>query len=163
PLGISANAPPWLRDSLQSLMKVDLGCHYVSVLAALVRLEEAAGFEVADRERKRLPTTKRPKQIADWIRGGQGTKSKKTPEVKSASKYAQSWNEWWDPIQPSWRTRDLEGHWAVGGDYGKDWTELDCSGANGCLSVVAGLYFWGVAAKGSSEDERVWDNAVQDA
>ncbi|KAJ7457076.1 hypothetical protein FB451DRAFT_1047773, partial [Mycena latifolia] len=128
------------------------------------RLEQAAGFEVDEGERQRLSTKKRPKQIAEWIRGGRGTKSKQTPKIKSVSKFAEEWDAWWDSIQPSWRKRDANGKRIVGGEYGKDWGQMDCSGPNGCLSAAAGLYFWGLAVSGSGDESArsEWECAVQD-
>ncbi|KAJ7116096.1 hypothetical protein C8R44DRAFT_550979, partial [Mycena epipterygia] len=99
----------WLRDSITDLTKVDLGCHYASVLAALVQLEKAAGFEVEEADRQHLSTAKHPKQIAEWIRGGRGTKTKQTPKVKKAATFAREWAMWWDAVQPSWRTRGPDG------------------------------------------------------
>ncbi|KAJ7669152.1 hypothetical protein B0H17DRAFT_949290 [Mycena rosella] len=154
------DAPPWLRDSIANLTKMDLGCHYVSVLAALVRLEKAARFEVKEGDCNRLPTTKQPKQISEWVRVGHSTKMKKMAVIKSVSKYGEEWDMWWNSIQPSWRTRDQEGN----GEYGTNWEQLDCSSVNGCLSAVGGLYFWGVAARASAAsaaDVQQWDNAVQ--
>ncbi|KAJ7041936.1 hypothetical protein C8F04DRAFT_946413 [Mycena alexandri] len=164
---VPSDAPNWLQESIKSLSEVDLGCHFASVLAALIRLEAAAGFEVADAERQRMPSTKksgRPMVISTWIKGGRGAKSKTLPVVENIEKFVKEWDLWWDAVQPAWRRRGDDGRWRVDEVYGKEWGALDCSGANGCLSAVAGLYFWGVAVKatGSAAQTARWDHAVQD-
>ncbi|KAJ7080722.1 hypothetical protein C8R43DRAFT_1143069 [Mycena crocata] len=157
-----ANAPPWLVDAIAHLSRQNLGCHFDSVLVVLVRLEEAAGLEVEDSQRGRLPAEKktRPAEIHDWIRGGRGSKAKGYPKA-SILKYPQKYMAWWDSLQPQWRKRDPDGKLITGGEYGADWGVLDCSGVNGCLSAVAGLYFWGILQM-DEEQQKVWDDMVQD-
>ncbi|KAJ7479676.1 hypothetical protein FB451DRAFT_1395243 [Mycena latifolia] len=107
--------------SLSSLNQHPTPIHSDHVLTVLIRLEQAAGFEVDEGECQRLSTKKWLKQIAEWIRGECGTKSKQTPKIKSVSKFAEEWDAWWDSIQPSWRKRDANGKRIVGCEYGKDW------------------------------------------
>ncbi|KAJ7707284.1 hypothetical protein B0H16DRAFT_1746505 [Mycena metata] len=167
PIVVPENAPDWLRTSVADLTKVDLGCHYASVVAALIRVEAASRY---DDDGSRLPAaTKgaqvRPKVISAWVRGGRGTKSKTQPTVDSISKFVAEWNGWWDSMQPAWRERNRQGRWRVDPPYRKewDWGVLDTYGVNGILSAVAGIYFWGVAVLSGSEDDIArWDTAVQD-
>ncbi|KAJ7024607.1 hypothetical protein C8F04DRAFT_1239575 [Mycena alexandri] len=163
---VPANAPSWLQESIKDLSKVDLGCHFGSVLVALIQLEGAAGFEVDEAERQQMPVGKRagrPAVISAWIKGSRGTKTKTPPIVEDIDKFVKEWDFWWDAVQPQWRQRDNNGRWHVDEFYRQEWGALDCSGANGCLSAVAGLYFWGVAAKAGSEAQMArWDHAVQD-
>jgi hypothetical protein len=68
-----ADAPKWLKDSIKDLTKLDLGCHYTSLLAALIRLEGLARYEPQKGGPQRLPSPKatpRPAAISDWVRGG---------------------------------------------------------------------------------------------
>ncbi|KAJ7169146.1 hypothetical protein C8R43DRAFT_1121035 [Mycena crocata] len=161
-LQMPANAPTWLVESIAHLSQKDLGCHFTSVLTALVRLEEAAGLEIQESKRTRLPSDKkvRPAEIQTWIRGGRGSKTKIHPKVTIA-KYPAKFITWWDSLQPKWRKRDAKGRLITGGAYGTDWGVLDCSGANGCLSAVAGLYFWGIVQM-DNEQQQLWDDTVQD-
>ncbi|KAJ7020768.1 hypothetical protein C8F04DRAFT_907597, partial [Mycena alexandri] len=89
----------------------------------------------------------RPQAVSKWIGVGR-TRTNKIPDVADTARYGDEWYAWWDSLQPKWRTRDRTGNWKMGGDteYGGDeeWGYLDRPGPNGCLSVVAGLYFWGV-------------------
>jgi hypothetical protein len=113
-----------------------------------------------------LPTDFRPEPVNKWIKGGRTTKTTKIPPVKNVTKYSEKWYQWWDHLQPDWRVRDREGNWLTGGDttYGGDneWGALDKPGPNGCLSVVAGLYIWGVCQDQPDAVKQRWATAVQD-
>ncbi|KAJ7744344.1 hypothetical protein B0H16DRAFT_1463217 [Mycena metata] len=164
---VPSDAPTWLQELIKNLSEVDLGCYFVSVLAALIRLEVVAGFEVADGERQRMPSTKKsghPTVISTWIKGGRGAKTKTMPAVDNIDKFVKEWDFWWDAVQPGRRQRGDDRRWNIDDVYRKEWGALDCSGANRCLSAVVGLYFWGVAVKaaGSATQVARWDHAVQD-
>ncbi|KAJ7887728.1 hypothetical protein B0H13DRAFT_1627396, partial [Mycena leptocephala] len=156
------SAPRWITDSVAWLSTQDLGCHYTALLAALVKLETVFGFD--EETYGALPSEGRPVQLHDWIRTG-CTRSKKIPVVLDVAKYADEWQGWWDSLQPEWRTKTRNGKWMVGGDasYGgnTEWGVLDRPGPNGCLSVVASLYFWGVCEQPAAVKER-WMDSVQD-
>lgn len=165
-----ADAPKWLRESVADITKVDLGCHYASVLAALIRLEKAGGYEVGHNVKlpggeKGKGKNQRPRVISDWIKGGRGAKTKKPPVVSDVRFHVDQWDAWWDGMQPGWRLKDDDGKWRVDLAYedGWDWGAVDCTGVNGLLSAVAGLYFWGVAVKmGLEKDKARWEQAVHD-
>ncbi|KAJ7711718.1 hypothetical protein B0H16DRAFT_1343518 [Mycena metata] len=162
---ISADTPSWLSGSVQQFQAQDLGCHFTALLGALVTLETTFGFDKAIQSS--LPRgTKRPQQIQKWISRGR-SKVKKVPAIDDLAAYAKEWTAWWDALQPEWRKRDhRSGQWAMGGDveYGPDdkWGDLDAPGPNGCLSLVAGLYFWGVCEDQSEEVKTRWTTAVLD-
>jgi hypothetical protein len=166
PVQVPAEAPAWLRDSVADITKVDLGCHFAAVLAALIRLEKAVGYEVG--ENKKLPGGKkllRPQIISDWIKGGRGQKTKKAPVIGDVDLHVAEWDAWWDGIQPDWRARNTHGRWRADGTYEDnwDWGALDCSGVNGLLSAVAALYFWGVAVRMGPEEKKTrWEQSVLD-
>lgn len=67
-------------------------------------------------------------------------------------------------MQPEWRERGEGGHWVIGGAYGPDdqWDPLEAPGPNGCLSVAASLYFWGILLHSHEEKRDQWERAVQD-
>ncbi|KAJ6455534.1 hypothetical protein C8R47DRAFT_996772, partial [Mycena vitilis] len=152
-LDLPEDTPEWLRSALGYLTVRDLGCHYVSLLKALVRLEESAGFD--NENPTPLPASqkkhKRPKEVGLWIKGGRGVKMSKLPEVGDVHTYQKQWYSWWDGLQPGWRKRGAEGEWITGGEYGNDWGHLDSSGVNGTISIVAALYFWGTARTHTEE------------
>jgi hypothetical protein len=164
PVEVPADAPAWLRDSVADISKVDLGCHFAAVLAALIRLEKAAGYEAA--QNKKLPGGKtRPQVIFDWIKGGRGQKTKKAPAIGDVDSHVVQWDAWWDSMQPNWRVRNAHGRWRTDAGYEDDWDwgVLDCTGVNGLLSAVGALYFWGVAVRLGPEDKRTrWEQSVLD-
>ncbi|KAJ7869810.1 hypothetical protein B0H13DRAFT_1635086 [Mycena leptocephala] len=160
---LPANAPRWLVDNIAWLSTHDLGCHYTSLLAALVKLETTFGFK--EDTYSTLPSEHRPLQVHDWIRSGR-TRAKKIPKVLDVEKYADEWQRWWDSLQPEWRRRGPDKKWRAGGDatYGgnEEWGVLDRPGPNGCLSVMGSLYFWGVCEDQSTGVKECWLDAVQD-
>ncbi|KAJ7168430.1 hypothetical protein C8R46DRAFT_1217834 [Mycena filopes] len=160
---IPEDAPRWIKDNIAWLSRTDLGVHYASLLTALVRAEKAFGFD--EETYGALPLEGRPKQVTAWIGAGR-TRTKKIPAVNDVGAYADGWYAWWDSLQPAWRAKDREGRWKYGGDvkYGDDeeWGYLDRPGPNGSLSVVAGLYFWGVCEEQPVAVKERWAEAVQD-
>ncbi|KAJ7618253.1 hypothetical protein DFH06DRAFT_1012065 [Mycena polygramma] len=160
---VPANAPPWLRDGILWLRKNDLGPQYAALLSALVRMEGAFGFD--PQTYGALPSDERPSQVGDWINRGR-SRMKKIPGIADVGRYAEQWQTWWDSMQPGWRRRGTDGKWRSGGDeeYGgnEEWGVLDRPGPNGCLSVVAALYFWGVCENQSAALKARWREAVED-
>jgi hypothetical protein len=165
------NTPQWLCDAVGNLALEDLGNNYKSLLEALIRVEAAHGFP--DDTMGGVSAKLRPGVVAMWIRGARGQKTKKPPVIKPRDMlaYSDSWQAWWDTLQPSWRTKDAGGKWRITQEYGDDWTPLEFLGANGVLSVVASLYFWATNMRMLSsvhgeawfvEEENKWDKAVQD-
>ncbi|KAJ7679522.1 hypothetical protein DFH06DRAFT_974721, partial [Mycena polygramma] len=106
-----------------------------------------------------------PAAVNKWIKAGRTTKTWKLPKVPNVATLARQWDVWWNFLQPAWRVRGHDGKWMTGGEatYGADdaWGRLDNPGPNGCLSVVACLYIWGVYNKTESLRVR-WLEAVQD-
>ncbi|KAJ7156611.1 hypothetical protein C8R43DRAFT_883906, partial [Mycena crocata] len=106
-----------------------------------------------------LPLADRPPPVTKWINNGRVSKTKNIPAVPSVAKYAEGFFLWWDGL-PKWRTRTDDGRWAFGGDvaYGA-WMY---PGQNGCLSVVAGLFIWGVCENQTPALKEEWEYAVLD-
>ena len=70
-------------------------------------------------------------------------------------------------MQPRWRKKGKDKKWecTAYGDGGREWGPLYQWGVNETLSIVASLYFWGVAIaeKGDAEsDRRIWQESVGD-
>ncbi|KAJ7761557.1 hypothetical protein DFH07DRAFT_740197 [Mycena maculata] len=143
-------------------MEDDLGCHFDSLKAALVRLESKYGWE--SENRGKLPIKGRPAQIHSWIKGGRGSKTKAPPCINDVDEYSKEWATWWDSMQPEWHTRGADGYWEVGGERGgtEEWGALEAPGPNGCLSVVGSLYFWGRVSSQSAAVREAWERGVQD-
>ncbi|KAJ7026093.1 hypothetical protein C8F04DRAFT_1268565 [Mycena alexandri] len=161
PVEFPSNAPGWLIDAIAWLMQVELGSHYRALVVALISLEARYDFVGGSAA---LPKAKRPTPVNLWIQGARGARLKFPPTISNRELYAEKWNEWWDSLQPGWRVRGEDGYWTVGGEWGPDdeWGLLEAPGPNGCLGLVAGLYFWGVYKNDPPELVEKWTRAVQD-
>ncbi|KAJ7615091.1 hypothetical protein DFH06DRAFT_1343945 [Mycena polygramma] len=154
------DAPAWLRENVRVLSHVDLGCHFKSLLEALIRVEQKFGFE--KNPQNGVSGDDRPGEIQQWIKAGRGVKRKSAYDarVKDLGDYEGRWWKWWDSLQPKWRQRGPDKMWEIRDEYLKEWEwdEFWFPGQNGCLCIVASLYFWGsssLALGGSG----VWDEA----
>ncbi|KAJ7164588.1 hypothetical protein C8R43DRAFT_946404 [Mycena crocata] len=194
PFEFADNAPEWLRENVRVLTHIDLGCHYQSLVEALIRLEER--MELGETGGTGIGRTKvaRPTQVSSWIGAGrfgrpiafisftrtrespfQRGLKRKTPYdagVTNLKTYGKSWQGWWDSLQPAWRTRAADGSWERPDEYAQtwDWGEFWYSRQNGCVSIVATLYFWGSSKQAmggtggwGDENREVWEGAIADA
>ncbi|KAJ7877125.1 hypothetical protein B0H14DRAFT_2342452, partial [Mycena olivaceomarginata] len=128
----------WFVTAHKRLTGVKLGLHYNAVVAAWVRIEKASRFEEGD---DRLPATNRPGPVSTWMRS-----KKATPKILNIEAFVVAWQGWWDSLQPSWRTKQGDAKWKLGGQYGgkgADWGSLYTWGPHGVVSIVASLYMWG--------------------
>ncbi|KAK7000237.1 hypothetical protein R3P38DRAFT_2432805, partial [Favolaschia claudopus] len=120
-----ANAKAWFVDAHQAMTQVDLGCHYVALVAAWTRMEAASRFEHSPTN---LPAKFRPKPVGTWI---SNSRRGPLPTVKDPVRYAKEWQIWWDSLQPAWRARESTGEWSVTRGYGQNGREWGA------------LYHWG--------------------
>ncbi|KAJ7079329.1 hypothetical protein C8R43DRAFT_1143284 [Mycena crocata] len=171
PFEFSADAPTWLRENVRVLSHLDLGCHYRALVETLIRLEHRFGF--TDNPRTGITRAARPDEVSHWIGVGRGLRQKGPydAEVKNLELYAKRWQAWWDSLQPDWRTRADNGSWSRPEEYGDkwDWDALWFPGQNGCVSIVASLYFWGTAKAAlggdgvwAGENRLRWEESVTD-
>ncbi|KAJ7154384.1 hypothetical protein C8R43DRAFT_855276, partial [Mycena crocata] len=153
-------APEWFSNALNEMTKVDLGAHFHALLTAWTRIEAACKFEEL---RETLTSTGRPIQVTRWINSARGERKARGLEVTKPDEYAVIWWEWYNLMQPGWRTTESDGKtWQTGGEYGTDWDTLCFWGRNGVLSIVAGLYFWGCGVATLPEKRDAWEAAVND-
>ncbi|KAJ7145440.1 hypothetical protein C8R43DRAFT_890497 [Mycena crocata] len=144
------------------MTKVDLGCHFQALLTAWTRIKDASRFEHGPQN---LSSSGRPTELKTWIAYKWG-KTGPNPIVTDPSAYTSKWQGWWDTLQPAWREKDDTGVWVAQGAYGpdgKEWGELYRWGVNGTLTIVAYLYFWGIAVINDTGDLKpAWVAAVND-
>ncbi|KAJ7178674.1 hypothetical protein C8R43DRAFT_872285, partial [Mycena crocata] len=155
-------AQDWFVHAWGQVTKQNLGPHFNALLTAWTRIESACKF---DNTGPGIPShPKRPAQVGRWITGARGKRKTKGLHVTNTDEYVVGWHIWWDSMQPKWRTKESDGKtWETGGAYGKDWELLSAWGQNGMLSVVACLYFWGLAVMDASDKVGAWEVAVNDA
>ncbi|KAJ7173540.1 hypothetical protein C8R46DRAFT_1215472 [Mycena filopes] len=162
PIVFPDNAPLWLTDAIAWLMQNELGPHYRALVNTLIELERRYDFVGGT---TLLPKVHRPIPVNLWITGARGARLKFPPTISNHVAYAAQWNQWWDTLQPAWRVRGVDGFWKVGREWGANdgWGKLEAPGANGCLSLVAALYIWGVYNRNDGPDVvEMWVRAVQD-
>ncbi|KAJ6459356.1 hypothetical protein C8R47DRAFT_994709, partial [Mycena vitilis] len=150
----------WFSHVWNQLTKVDLGAHFDALLDAWARIEAACRFE--NPKGVSLPSPSRPEHVHRWIRAARGRR-KANLVIEKVAAYRSEWWEWWGSLQPQWRSKETDGSWVIGGEYGKDWDSLSYWGENGVLSVVAALYFWGCCVQDNDHDLEQWECAVNDA
>ncbi|KAJ7856843.1 hypothetical protein B0H14DRAFT_2257617, partial [Mycena olivaceomarginata] len=154
-------APDWFINAYREVTRTNLGAHFNAAVAAWMRIEAASKFQ---NPKEALSSKGRPKIIADWIGGGQGQKQAALV-VKNGKKFGKEWWKWWDGLQPEWRLRREDGLGLTGENSGEgEWgdTQLIYWGQNGTLSIVAGLFFWGLAVMNDSELRGEWEITVND-
>lgn len=156
----------WLSGALPSILQTDIGSKYDDLVSLLVRFESTHDF-VTDRM-SRLHTDGRPLEITKWVsnaRGRRGTVIK----IQNLSKFATKWWRWWKSLQPTWRNYDPEQKPITESSPRgtENWSCLIVPGANGFLSVIATLYWWGCAialedGEAMKDFKLDWDRAVCD-
>ncbi|CAA7268956.1 unnamed protein product [Cyclocybe aegerita] len=148
------DAPAWLPPALSMLQQNDLGDEWVSLVGAWLAFEVQSKYEhVAN-----LSAIHRPPAVRDWIQRARLPAWR--PNIPNINKYAAKFWMWWAVLQPRWRVNE-DGEVVTSAVDG-DWEQLRRPGVNGLLSVLASLFFWGVAVKGKREATEKWLVAVQD-
>lgn len=160
------DAPSWFTDSYAHFDegREFLGSHWTKLVDHFVLLEAADEYA----SHSSLPRDGRPEMASKWVNDGRlsRTKTKKMPTLALADlpAFKRSFQTWYDGMQPSWRSK-VEDRWvrAKVGRKKLDWELLDVRGVNGMLTVIATLYWWGMAVRNHSQDEYdEWEAAVDD-
>ncbi|KAH7904939.1 hypothetical protein BJ138DRAFT_1018422, partial [Hygrophoropsis aurantiaca] len=160
----SIDWPKWFSAAYEDISKIDLGGEYAQALSLLVELETLYGFKNKTRG---LSKNGRPAQLDRWIANGRG-RGNKPPLVTNVQTYSDTFWTWWKGLQPSWRTLGEDSRPVKPCHYGDDWGELDTPGANGMLSPIACVYWWGCAVLGKVDGvvvqgtEKDWKDALLD-
>ncbi|KAJ7602641.1 hypothetical protein DFH06DRAFT_1023575 [Mycena polygramma] len=132
-----------------------------TLVTAWVELERSYAFAFGTAA---LKATHRPAEVKKWIGDARGKTLAVVP-ITNMGKFVESWWKWWTVLQPSWRGSargQREGPPAAAPDA--DWSQLVVPGQNGLLTVMATLYWWGCAEKGTGMAERSqgWEEAARD-
>jgi len=147
--------PPWLTSALSMLGSEELGEGWKSLIqtwANFERKEDNCTPGV-------LGSTHRPAIVCDWIQRARSTSYR--PVIKSTSEFQATFMKWWEGLQPDWRL-STSGQ-IITSNVSGDWGSLQRAGRNGILSVVAALFFWGLALKEAPDADRAgWNMASKD-
>lgn len=157
-----------------------LGAPWSNLVQAWIRFEESPGHGHGS-----LSAKGRPSAVGEWIQ--RARKPSYRPVIKDSKAYGDKHVAWWASLQPEWRVLgddDLNNDDTIGGgvdddnhgirgdgnrgpagllrEEGGDFEALRKPGANGLLSVLASLYFWGTSVKNSGKKSKRWDQSVED-
>jgi len=108
-----------------------------------------------------LNSTHRPQVIRDWIQRARSVSYRLV--IASTADFEKAYMSWWKELQPEWRVSS-SGH-IVYSKVDGDWGGMRTAGRNGLLSVVAALFFWGVALKKTKtvpHDDKGWKVGTED-
>ncbi|PPQ76570.1 hypothetical protein CVT24_010516 [Panaeolus cyanescens] len=146
----------WLTDCLTMFVtgSDSLGEQWSECLTAYRSFQEKHGYGVE----RRLPTNNRPALVAKWVGMGRTRTPKWRPQELVPTKFNEEFKLWWAGLQPEWR---VENGVVINGKVDGNWMELFYPGKNGLLSVIACLYYWGLACQ-SAADKKAWLSAISD-
>ncbi|PPQ81535.1 hypothetical protein CVT26_011043 [Gymnopilus dilepis] len=149
---LPAGCDTGIKNTLTMLTSASWDRRWQLMTAEWVRFEKIHDF----RQSGKFKSTSRPRAIGDWIKRARASSYKPTVDV---NEFQKDFWEWWSNLQPEWRSIwDGDAPQQVRGG----WTELDVSGVNGFPSVVAALYFWGLALGKEWRTSPSWALAVDD-
>jgi len=153
-LPVVSNTPhtPWFTSAIGMMECGDLGPSWDRLVKAWAVFEAKSEFK----EMKKLSTTNRPPAVKAWIQRARAPAWR--PAISNTADYESEFNAWWSALQPEWR-KSSSGE-TVFSRVDGDWEVLRRPGLNGILSVMAGLFFWGVSLQ--EESRTGWNDAVSD-
>lgn len=156
------NAVPWFQDIFPVINDTSLGKSYEKLLWSYMALEAGYGWQTGSTH---LSAKGRPQKITAWINNG---RKSFVLESGNCEAFAEQWWKWWLMLQPKWRGVDpinpLRPLPVGETTFGDKWGLLKVPGKNGLLTVVAGIWAWGIACA-QRNDRKVtkdWESAVQD-
>lgn len=149
PSAFPPNVPSWFPTASAMLRSEPLGEMWFEAVSLWEAFEAMEGFAPA----LKLSSTHRPPLVSQWIQRAQSSMWR--PAIHDVDEVADKFMAWWRVLQPGWRV-------ASDGSLGRgtgSWEALRRSGANGLLSVMAALFFWGESIGGKGVK---WVDAVAD-
>jgi hypothetical protein len=153
------DAATWVKHGFGEISREALRPLYEELLESWVALEHLYSFKIGTKYLAK--GTSRPVQVQDWIRDGRGW-TQATRPITNIPQFETDWWAWWTELQPAWRG-SRRGAVKTVAPEGADWGKLVVAGQNGLLSVVATLYWWGVAEKkGGVAASASWEEVVTD-
>jgi len=154
PVVSNASKPSWFTSAMGMMENKDLGSSWNQLLKAWAAFEAKSDFKES---KKKLLTANRPNAVKAWIQRARSPAW--NPPISDAAAYGSEFKKWWSALQPGWR-KSRSGEILFSKVVG-DWEVLHRPGLNGILSVVAGLFFWGVALQ-EADCREEWNSAVSD-
>ena len=162
------STPQYFKNAIQMFTSSDAPIfdpRWNSLVNMWSSLEAGASYT----EVRGLGKTHRPQVVGDWIARARSATWRPNvaagdPELKA---FEVQFRKWWVGVQPAWRVVD-EAKGKLSRDYDEDQKDLEVlrlPGKNGIVSVVAALFYWGVAVQDKSPKSRArqkWVEAMED-
>ncbi|KDR76072.1 hypothetical protein GALMADRAFT_139832 [Galerina marginata CBS 339.88] len=152
----ATDAPDWFKNALAMLQDEKLQGE--PQWGELVRT-----WATFESQEKYLGTTNlkckhRPEVVKSWIRRARSAKWR--PDSIDAPQFVIEFSQWWASLQPDWRLSTDEE--VLFEEVDGDWEVLRRPGINGLVSVLAALFFWGLAAAAAQDGVDKWAACVTD-
>ncbi|KAF6754431.1 hypothetical protein DFP72DRAFT_1068459 [Ephemerocybe angulata] len=162
--------PDWYLTAFENLKNAGLGEEWCATVDKWGQLEQTLGYgRVA---KGSLPVKQRPEEWSQWTsKGSHGARNHNhAPFIDDPADIGIAITKWWSSIQPAFRKSESELPKPVYDDpsiTSDVWAPIRRSGANGLLSLMMLMMWWGCAAKDGPgpfrEDSRgAWKGAVTD-
>ncbi|KAJ8509187.1 hypothetical protein ONZ45_g8617 [Pleurotus djamor] len=145
---VSSLWPSWFAVNYKVLFELwKMPIVWSTLLATYVELERQTAFDNPGPQSS-LSAEKRPGEIQWWIHRGR----RQPVVISNVDTFSTEWWSWWKSMQPEWReVHDVDGSLTVKNrvfdlaisEVPDAWSTMDKHGANGFLSVVASLGWWG--------------------
>lgn len=149
--------PSWLKSAISMVETEELGGSWSLLVEAWLAFERKGHKQTSSI----LNSTYRPPAIRDWIQRARSVSYR--PVITSTVDFEEAYMSWWKELQPPWRM-SCSGE-IVYSKVDGDWGGMRTAGRNGLLSVVAALFFWGVALKKTKktpQEDKGWKVGTDD-
>ena len=154
PNSLATVKPLWFTSAVSMMTTKELSTQWIQLVNAWEAFEVKSDFK----ESKKLSTANRPKAVKAWIQRARAPAWR--PAITDTAAYEAEFKSWWAALQPKWR-KSSSGN-VVFLRVDGDWEEICWPGLNGMLSVMAGLFFWGIALGKGNDGQKGWKQAVSD-
>jgi len=132
----------WFEDAFE-FVNINLGRSYANLVARWIELERINKWRT--KVTGLAGKSQRPSELTAWIVSGRyGQRSKPiviAPE--NVAEFGATVWIWWTSLQPQWREMGPTQRHLPVDKFGDQWKSLDHCGANGWLSFLACLRWWG--------------------
>ena len=157
-----ASWPSWFKDAHQLLSSQDLGPEFTSLIDQLIKFEKLTDFAPGECSAG-FGSDKRPPEVRFWISRGRTTQ----PKISNLANFEKNWWKWWKGLQPPWRavfkvegSLDCTHHPVLTGD--RDWSAINKHGRNTFFSIMATLFWWGIASSKPPTEDSSWLAAIEE-
>ena len=158
---LTDSCPECFRTAFNYLQQPNLGQVFCDLLELYFRLEESSGFANKKGTAHALSSKHRPDAVHWWISHARTSR----PPVRDVNMFAKEFWTWWCALQPAWRKLSIPSSTQLAFTpctIAGEWTIMDKPGANGFLSVLAALNWWGAQIKVDGAESYLWHAAVAD-